>query len=167
MLLWFVGMSWVVVWLVFQDPAIDYRLVMAGAVLPDLIDGPWGGARLAHTLAFSVGLLGFTMIVTGGRRSLRRRLLALPIGTFMHLVLDAMWARTRVFWWPVFGTSFHSVGLPSLSHPTPLVVLEEILGALALAWGVHRFGLGDPGRRIRFVRTGRLDRRLGGAGPRG
>ena len=32
MLLWFAGMSFLAVWVVFHDPAIDHRLVMAGAV---------------------------------------------------------------------------------------------------------------------------------------
>ena len=33
MLLWFAGGSFLAVWLVFRDPAIDHRLVMAAAVV--------------------------------------------------------------------------------------------------------------------------------------
>ena len=160
MLLWFAGGALVAVWQVFKDPAIDYRLVLAGAVAPDLVDAALGGARLLHTLAFSVALLGAVMLVTRGRRGTRRRLLALPIGTFLHLVLDATWARTDVFWWPVSGPSFGGAGLPSLSRPVLLLAAQELAGAVALAWWWARFRLDDPDRRRHFLRTGRLGRDL-------
>jgi hypothetical protein len=38
----------------------------------------------------------------------------------------------------------------------------EVVGAGALVWFSNRFGLGDPGRRGVFLRTGRLDRDLAG-----
>ena len=164
MVLWFAGVSWVIVWQVFQDPAIDYRLIVVGALLPDLVDGPLGGARVLHTLLFSVVLLGTVMIATRDRRRLRRRLLALPIGTFVHLVLDGMWARTKVFWWPLFGKSFPAGALPSLFHPVVLIVVEEVVGAAALWWCWRRFGLGDGTRRALFVQTGRLAPDFGGPG---
>ena len=34
MILWFAGVSFVFVWWVFRSPALDYRLVMLGSVLP-------------------------------------------------------------------------------------------------------------------------------------
>jgi hypothetical protein len=159
-LLWFAGGALVAVWQVFKDPAIDYRLVMAGAVAPDVVDGPFGGARLLHTLAFSVALLCGVMLATRGRRGARRRLLALPIGTFLHLVLDGTWARTEVFWWPGLGLSFGDSGLPSLSRPALVLVVQEVAGAAALAWWWARFRLGEPERRRHFLRTGRLGRDL-------
>ena len=160
MLLWFAGGALIAVWQVFKDPAIDYRLVIAGAVAPDVVDAAFGGARLLHTLAFSVVLLCGVMLGTRGRRGTRRRLLALPIGTFLHLVLDAMWARTEVFWWPALGLSFEGTGLPSLSRPVLLLVVQEVAGAAALAWWWSRFRLAEPERRRQFVRTGRLGRDL-------
>ena len=164
MLLWFVGASWVIVWQVFQDPAIDYRLIVAGALLPDLVDGPFGGARVLHTLVFSVALLASVMVATQRRRRLRRRLLAVPIGTFVHLLLDGMWVRTKIFWWPLFGRSLGVGGLPSLGHPVGVIVAEELAGAAALWWCWRRFELGDPRRRTAFVRTGRLGQEFGGPG---
>ncbi|MGQ0520853.1 MAG: hypothetical protein ACT4PX_06865 [Actinomycetota bacterium] len=158
MLLWFAGCSLLAVWQVFRDPAIDYRLVVAGAVAPDIVDVVLGGPRLLHTLAASVLLLVGVMLGTRGRRGARRRLLALPIGTFLHLVLDAMWARTPVFWWPAFGLSFAGGELPSLSRPPALVVAQELVGAAALYWWWRRFRLFEPERRRAFLRTGRLGR---------
>jgi hypothetical protein len=166
MVLWFAGGSWLLVWATFQDPAIDYRLVMAGALAPDAVDGVAGGARVLHTLAFSVGLLLVVMLGTRGRRATRRRLLALPIGTFLHLVLDGMWTHTHVFWWPAFGAGFGGAPLPSIAHPVALTLLEEAAGLSAVAWCVWRFGLRHPERRARFLRTGRLGPEFGAAGRR-
>ena len=165
MLLWFVGGSWVAVWAVLQDPAVDYRLVMLGALLPDVIDAPFGGIRYAHTLVASAAVLAVVMVATVGKRRLRRRLLGVPIGMLVHLVLDGVWTDARVFWWPFRGWSLATAGrLPSLAHPVGVTVAEEIAGALALVWCWVRFGLADPGRRSRFLRTGRLAPELG---PRG
>ena len=160
MFLWFAGTAFVIVWAVFRDTAIDYRLVMAGAVLPDVVDAAFGGPRLAHTLLFSVVLLLGVMAATRHRRVLRRRLLALPIGTFCHLVVDAMWARTRVFWWPFFGSSFEGDRLPSLDRPVALLAVQELAGALALALVYRRFRLAEGERRRQFLTTGRLGRDL-------
>lgn len=163
MLLWFAGVGFVCVWAVFRDTAIDYRLVVAGVLLPDVVDAGAGRAWLLHTLAFSVGLLLAVMAATGGRgrRGRRRRVLALPIGTFLHLVLDGVWTRTELLWWPAFGWSLPGVGLPSLSRPLPVVAVQEVLGLLALIWAWRRFRLGEPARRSLLWRTGRLGRDLG------
>jgi hypothetical protein len=160
MLLWFAGMSFVLVWTVFKDTAIDYRLVMGGALLADLVDAPFGGARVLHTLVWSVGFLMVVMLGTRGQRLRRRRLLALPIGTFCHLLLDGMWTRTSTFWWPFFGWRFDGRGLPSFDRPLVVTVVLEVAGFLALLWCGRRFRLGEPERRREFLRTGRLGRDL-------
>ncbi len=160
MFFWFAGMSFVLVWAVFKDTAIDYRLVMAGALLPDAVDVFLGGPRVLHTLVFSVGLLMLVMLGTRGRRSLRRRLLALPIGTFCHLVLDATWTRSITFWWPFLGRRLSDEGLPSLERPVVLVGVLELAGLAALLWCRSRFRLQEPERRRQFIRTGRLGRDL-------
>lgn len=160
MILWFAGLAFLLVWQVFRDPAVDYRLVMAGALLPDVVDAPFGGARVAHTLLLSVVLLVGVMAATRGRRAARRRLLALPVGTFLHLVLDGVWGREELFWWPFLGTSLAGQDLPSLDRGPALLVVQELVGLAALAWCVRRFRLTDPARRTTFLRTGRLGRDL-------
>jgi len=161
-LLWFAGLSMVIVWFVFRDTAIDYRLVMAGALAPDVVDLAFGGVGPTHTLAGSVALLLVVMLATRGRRGRRRRLLALPIGTFLHLLLDAMWARTAVFWWPASGLGFDGDAVPSLSRPAAVLAAQELAGLAALAWWWTRFRLSEPARRRTFARTGRLGRDLRG-----
>lgn len=165
MLLWFAGLSFVLVVAVFRDPALDERLVMAAATAPAVLDLTVGGVRLLHTLVFPILLLAAVMLGTIGRRSLRRTLLALPVGAFMNLVLDGMWSSTRLIAWPLGGLSFGDEELPTLGRPWPLRVLMEVVGLAALAWSVRRFRLLEPEHRDRFLRSGRLDRGL--LGPSG
>ncbi|HEX4903948.1 MAG TPA: hypothetical protein VFU93_00760 [Acidimicrobiales bacterium] len=158
MLLWFAGASFLAVWLVFRDPAIDHRLVMAGAILPDFVDGATGGPWVLHSVVGSIALLTIVMLGTVGRRLLRRRLIALPIGTFLHLVFDGAWTDTDSFWWPFTG-GFGDGRLPSLERGVFAVVLE-VVGLAILVWAYRRFGLDDATRRSYFLRTGRLSREL-------
>jgi membrane-bound metal-dependent hydrolase YbcI (DUF457 family) len=136
--LWFAGWSAVIVWNVFHDPAFDYRLLIVGALLPDAVDVGFGGARVLHTLVFSVALLLMVVVATRNRRALRKRLLAIPIGTLLHLVLDGMWTRAHVFWWPFLGSSFANQRLPVLDRPVALLVVEELAGAAAVVWAWRR-----------------------------
>lgn len=159
MLLWFAGAAIVIVWSVFHDTAIDHRLLVAGSLLPDVVDVWTGGRWFAHTVLASVLLLAVVMGATVGRRLLRRRLLALPIGTFLHLVLDGIWTDEDVFWWPAFGTSFGDLDLPSLDRGALNITLE-LAGLAMLVWVVRRFRLTEPDRRRQLLTTGRFGRDL-------
>jgi hypothetical protein len=159
LILWPAGLALVLVWMIFRDPAIDYRLVVVGAWLPDIIDAPLGGARVMHTVVASVALLVGVMLGTRHRRQARRRLLAIPIGTFLHLVLDGMWARTETFWWPFLGRRLDG-GLPPLDRPVAVLLLQELAGAAALVWLWREWGLANPQVRRNLLRTGRLPREL-------
>jgi hypothetical protein len=152
MFLWFVGTAIATVWFVFRDPRFDYRLLVVGSVLP-LLDALFGGARVMHTLVFSLALLVAVMLLTVGRRPARRLWLGVAIGTLLHLVFDGAWTNTDVFWWPFTGAS-----LPdgALLPAAGIVVLEELAGLAACAWIVYRFGLADRRRRDDFLRSGRL-----------
>ena len=155
------GVALGLVWVVFRDPAFDYRMLVVGALAPDLVDGPLGGVGPAHTLAGAVAVLAAVMLATRGRRHARRSLLALPIGMFAHLVADGMWARTTTFWWPFLGR--HLAGrLPGLDHGLAVLVLEELVGAVLVGWCWRQFGLGDAGVRATFLRTGHLPRDVPG-----
>ncbi len=159
MLLWFAGLAFLGVVLIFSSPAIDYRLVMAGAVLP-VIEWPLAGPWIAHTLIGSVVLLAAVMLVLRGRRLLQRRWLGLPIGTFMHLVLDGTWATKELFWWPAFGFGFGEWAVPEANRSPVALIAMELLGAAALLWIVRNYRLTDPERRRAFFATGHLDRKL-------
>lgn len=154
MLLWYVGLSVVIVLLVFQSAGIDYRLVAVGSLLPLAVDLPARRLWVGHTLLASVVLLVLVMLLTIGRpRLLRRRLLCLPIGAFCGLALSAAWTNTDVFWWPFTGSTLPDAAL----LPAPgVVALEELAGLAAIAWVVHRCALTDPARREELLRSGRL-----------
>lgn len=154
MFLWFIGTAVVSVWYVFRDPRFDYRMLAVGSILPDVIDLPGGHAHWAHSLTVAVGTLILVMLVTIGRRPIRRLLLAVPIGMLMHLVWDGAFASTKVFWWPFTG-SWGNVRVPSLQRGW-LNVAFETAGALLLAWMWRRCELADPGRRDALIRHGLL-----------
>jgi hypothetical protein len=153
--LWYAAGSVFAVWNVFQSAGLDFRAVALGALLPLVIDQPFGHQAYAHSLIAPVGALAIVMIATSGRgrRLLRRRWIGLPIGWFCGLVLSGAFASQRVFWWPCLGGSFgHAALLPA----APVVVIEELLGIAAGVWIWTRFGLRDPKRRRDLVRRGRL-----------
>ena len=156
MLLWFVGPSILVVWVVFRSPAADYRLVALGSLIP-LVELPFGEPRLLHSLTGAALLLAIVMVGARGQRLVQRRLLGLPIGVLMHLVLDGAWADTRGFWWPFLGASWSSSELPEIGRGA-LNLLLEAVGAAACWWGWTRFRLAEPERRQLFLSTGRVGR---------
>lgn len=155
MLLWFVGASALAVWFVFRDPRFDLRVLALGAVLPDVIDLPLGRVTPAHSLVAAVGSLVIVMAVTTGRRTTRKRWLALPIGLLLHLVFDGVVGSTTVFWWPFAGWDLGDRPVPSIERGWWNVPLEFV-GAGVLTWMWRRGGLGDPGTRQHFVRTGQV-----------
>ncbi len=166
MIIWFAVLSVVLTWAVFQSPALDYRLVALGAVLP-VIEIPFGAGPM-HSLLFPTLVLAVVMLATSKRRLVRRRWLGLPIGLYLHIVLDFAWTRTETFWWPFLGLDFSPGSAPELSRGLLSLVLD-VIGLAVGWWAYRRFGLDDAERRSRFVRTGQLDRSImgGPAGPRG
>ena len=156
MFLWFAGLTLVSVVSIFASPAIDYRLVLVGSVLP-VIEVALGGPWVMHTLAFPCVVLALVMILGRGRRLVQRRWLGLVIGLFFYLVFDGAWARTELFWWPAFDVSVDEADLPGLEPLWALVVME-VVGAGCLLWAWRSYGLSEPTHRETFLRTGRLPR---------
>jgi hypothetical protein len=152
-ILWHAGLALAIVWNVFRDPALDHRPVVAGALLPDVVDLVWGRPAYAHTLVAPVAVLVAVMLGTRGHRAVRRRLLGLPIGMLLHLVLDGIWTKPALLWWPFFGTAFPPA---RLVPPLPLALAEELAGAWALGWFVWRFRLREPHRLREFLSHGLL-----------
>lgn len=156
MLIWYVATALAGVWAVFDSPALDYRFVMVGAVLPvgEVVLGQPGPL---HSLVTAVAVLALVMVATQGRRLLRRRLLGIPIGLLAHLVFSGSWADTDAFWWPLTGLALSDAEPPELARGGWSVLLELAGIALGL-WWVRRVGLDDRAARDEFARTGRLPR---------
>lgn len=155
MFFWFLGTSALTVWFVFRDDKFDYRVLALGALLPDIVDLATGGIWVMHSIVASIGLL--TIIMLCARRGTARRLrwLALPIGTFLHLVFDGAFNNTKVFWWPFTGIGFGGADIPSLDRGT-LNIAMEVAGVVMLAWLWRTNNLSDGTARTRFSRTGQL-----------
>lgn len=156
MILWFAGLSFAAVLIVFSSPALDYRLVMAGAVLPTaegLIRGPW----LLHTLLAPVAVLALVMVFTQNKRLVRRQWLGLPIGLFMHLVLDGSWSGAELFWWPFLGTEGVLGGsmVNEFQRSLTVIVGMEAVGLAALAFLVTRLDLLGEGKEL-FTNKGQI-----------
>jgi hypothetical protein len=159
-ILWYVGLSVLIVANVFRSVGVDYRLVALGALAPLAVDLGVGKQAFGHALLFPVALLVLVMLVTTGRtRLLRRRLLCFPIGVFCGLVLSGAFAHTATFWWPLDGSTFPVVDLVPAWWG---VLIEELVGLVACWWVVGQFDLYLAGPRQEFVRTGRLRESLPG-----
>lgn len=158
MLIWFVVMSVAGVVFVFRDPRLDHRLVAVGSLLPNTVDLVLRQGRVgpAHTLVGVVTFLAAVMAITVGRRPLRKRLLALPIGALCALALDGVWTRTKVFAWPVTGWALPG-RLFVLGRPWLVNVGLELAGVAMAVFLYQRCGLTQPGRRRAFLQTGALE----------
>ena len=150
--------------------ALDYRLLLVGSMLPDIIDKPLGiwllretlgsGRVFGHTLLFAAVLAGIGLYLYVTRR--RLGVLCLALGTLAHLVLDQMWLNPRTLLWPLYGLSFERgtvehwlPGILTSLVTKPSVYLPEIIGALLLAaffWYIIRHG-----KLTSFLRSGRVD----------
>lgn len=127
--------------------SLDYRLVLLGAVLPDIIDKPLGGIifkdalgsgrAFAHTLLFLLLLVLAGVIVQWKWR--KTWLLILAGGDFVHLLLDKIWLLPETLFWPVYGWSFPRSNPDlwvdqwlSVLISEPAVYIPEIIGLLIL-----------------------------------
>lgn len=153
MLFWYTGLAILIVANVFRSTGLDYRFVAVGALLPLLVDLPAGHRALGHALLFPVGLFAAVMLATTGRSRLRRRrLLCVPIGVFVALVLSGAFTQDHVFLWPFLG----GAGQQSLLGAWWIVLLEELGGLAAWWWIVGQFDLYLPQPRRDFWHSGRL-----------
>lgn len=157
MLLWFVIVAPIAVAEVFRSPMVDYRLVAFGGIVP-LVEVLLGQSIGLHSLAASVLLLTLVMGATVGRRLLRRRLLGVPIGMFMHLVLDGTWTSSRLFWWPAFGLGLDDQTVPESGRSLFVLVFFEILAIAFGWWAWRRYELGDRNNLRILLRHGHLAR---------
>ena len=156
-LLWFVVLAPVLVAEVFRSPMVDYRLVAIGAALP-LVEIVIGQPLLLHTLLGPVVLLTAVMLGTQRRRLLRRRLLGVPIGVFLHLILAGSWTVTAAFWWPGFGGSIGAFPVPETERSWYVIAVLEVAAVGVGLWAWRRYRLDTDENRRLLWRHGHLAR---------
>jgi len=124
---------------------VDYRLILIGSLLPDIIDKPVGmillplenGRIFGHTLLFILILIAI---------GLKYRKLSLAFASFLHLIEDEIWNEPETFFWPLLGfefpakehSSFYEYLCKILSEYTPSlspIFISEVIGlAIILAF---------------------------------
>jgi inner membrane protein len=171
MLFWHLGMTCAIVFFALGARRIDYRVVLLGAIISDVVDKPIGriffrdhfesGRLFGHTLLVATVLLLAIQLTLRGATA--RRWFILPICMLIHQVLDAMWDSPIAWFWPLFGTSFPpdpkdsywwEVFTRPLDHPWVLV--QEAVGLALLIYLARAYRLQDPDLRRRFMRHGQL-----------
>ena len=91
--------------------AVPY--IIAGSLLPDIIDKPLGRIIFAETIGsgriYSHTLLFVTLLGLAGYYLYRQRqpnLLIIAAASFCHLLEDSMWNSPVVLFWPLLGWKF-------------------------------------------------------------
>ncbi len=152
---------------------IDYRLVLVGSMLPDIIDKPLGGFVLretlgngriySHTLLFLIFLFGIGMFFW--YKFNYSSFLVLAGGSFFHHILDGMWLFRGTFLWPAHGWGFpEGTSENWLSHwmqsllTDPYVYVPEIIGGIVIIFFALELALQK--KLLEFFITGKFGRGL-------
>jgi membrane-bound metal-dependent hydrolase YbcI (DUF457 family) len=142
------GITLGIAWLIESKFKVkmDYRMIIIGSLLPDIVDKPVGiillplnnGRIFGHTILFTLILLLIGLKY--------RKIIFLSFASFLHLIEDEMWKEPKALLWPSFGfefpvkenLSFYEYVGKILSEYTPslsYVFISEVIGlAIVLAF---------------------------------
>ncbi len=169
MLLWHLGIATLIVYVTLGRRRIDYRMILIGAVLPDIVDGVLGlflfEGQVARWIAHSMlaAIVVTVVIILGFKGDTRQSLFGLGVGWLLHLVADGMWQAPQTFLWPAFETEFSTSPREPYSWDLlldPIAHLTtwggELIGLSILAWFWVAFRLGEDNRFRLFLSDGYL-----------
>jgi len=153
-----------------QISSIDYRLVLIGSLLPDIIDKPlwflfnrlageasFSGRDYAHTLLFNLALLIGGLVLLRWRKSW---LLILSLCSFGHLVLDQLWHSPAILLWPLLGplakeeTAGWWSNIVQELFSQPQVYIPEIIGLIIILLFTYQAVVRKS--IINFIRSGAI-----------
>jgi membrane-bound metal-dependent hydrolase YbcI (DUF457 family) len=144
---------------------LDYRFLLLGSILPDIIDKSLGitylgnGRSFCHTLFFTVLMLVVGIWLYRIRKS--PGLLCIALGCVAHVLLDAMWLNQRTFFWPLFGWGFQHTDfnfVPWMERlfnsllTKPSEYIPEAIGFISLVF--FYFSLVRTGKISRLIKSG-------------
>ena len=151
---------------------VDYRFVLLGTMLPDIVDKPLGivifpeaianGRTFLHTMIFLVMTILLGLLIYRWKNSMWAFCIA--FGVFMHFIMDAMWTDPITLFWPFIqpafekhpGTEFFTI-LRSWVYTLqvePRIYLLELAGFLILIYFAIK--VIKEKRVMAFIRTGYL-----------
>ena len=147
----------------------DLRWLMAGTLLPDLVDKIIGqlllkpryenGRIYGHTVMFSSLLMvqGFKRLKKTGDR----KALLLAAGVISHIALDNIWTTDpETAFWPLLGHFLKDPSLMSLREQVTHVLKDpffwesEIAGGILLVLSLHSLGIRNGRDLARFILRG-------------
>ncbi|MFC1940830.1 metal-dependent hydrolase [Chloroflexota bacterium] len=130
---------------------VDYRMVLLGSLLPDIIDKPaWlftssdaslSGRDYTHTLLFNLALFIGGMVLIRCKKSW---LLILSLSSFAHLILDQMWNNPATLLWPLLvplpkrETAGWLSNIMEALFSEPEVYVPEIIGLMLILLFAYR-----------------------------
>ena len=150
-----------------QLGSIDYRIVLLGSLLPDIMDKPsWlfasssifpSGRDYGHTFLFNLLLFICGLILFKYKKPW---LLIISLSSIIHLILDQMWDYPVTLWWPLLR-SFQRVEttgwLPDIMQSLstdPGTYIPEIIGLIIILVLVYRLIVKKS--MLNFIRTGAI-----------
>jgi inner membrane protein len=150
-----------------QLGSIDYRLVLLGSLLPDILDKPsWlfafsgifpSGRDYGHTFLFNLILFICGLILIKYKKSW---LLIISLSSIIHLVLDQMWDNPVTLWWPLLGPFHRAETTGWLSNiiqalfSDPGTYIPEIIGLIIILLLGCRLVVRKS--MLNFIRTGAI-----------
>jgi membrane-bound metal-dependent hydrolase YbcI (DUF457 family) len=99
----------------YNKNKIDYRMVLLGSDLPDIIDKPiailfrsvFNNTRLfGHTLLLTLILFLIGIFIGFKHKNFKNNFIILSVGCSIHLILDSMWNFKTILFWPLYGIRF-------------------------------------------------------------
>jgi inner membrane protein len=141
----------------------DYRFIILGSVLPDLIDKSIyfffremkTGRSFGHTLLSWCIILNLGLFIWAVFK--KPVLVALAAGYLLHFLFDIMWLNPETLFWPILGFEFPRANRKSqywLENFFGDAIVPEIAGAFFIM--VFLVTLLFSGHIIKFIKEGRL-----------
>lgn len=169
MIFWHLGLATLIVYVTLGRRRVDYRYVLIGAIVPDVVDAllnvtllhESAGRSVAHSVLAVIVVTVVILMVFKGQR--RLSVFGVGVGWLLHLVGDGMWQAPRTFLWPAFGADFAAGPAEPytwdlFAHPLDHLTTwgGEFAGLAVLAWFWVAFRMGDEGRFGLWLRDGYL-----------
>jgi membrane-bound metal-dependent hydrolase YbcI (DUF457 family) len=152
----------------FKGAAPDLRWLLAGSVLPDVVDKTVG--QLLFKPYFENGRIFFhTAVITlavfavGAYRQRKRhdnRVLLLALGMASHILLDRIWLEPETAWWPALGPFVRDPSVEPLykqileALSDPFFWTSEIAGLALLVASLRHLGVGSLAELKGFLQRG-------------